>query len=97
PNLIKTIAHLVSTDTNTTSLSSKTQLYYSTNPTTPLDMAAINFASTACSAGNRGQLTNSASVSRWQCCHCNYGWQNVDLETLCTACQVPRCGSCIYC
>ncbi|KAL9566999.1 hypothetical protein ACKAV7_008768 [Fusarium commune] len=28
-------------------------------------MASINFASTACSAGNRGQLVDANTVSQW--------------------------------
>ncbi|EXL95389.1 hypothetical protein NOF04DRAFT_10403 [Fusarium oxysporum II5] len=32
-------------------------------------MAAINFASTACSAGNRGQLVDG--LSQWQCSNAN--------------------------
>ncbi|KAH7264691.1 uncharacterized protein BKA55DRAFT_685184 [Fusarium redolens] len=58
-------------------------------------MACANFASTACSAGNRGQLVDA--VSQWQCCNCNHGWQNLELDASCPACQVPRCGRCIYC
>ncbi|TVY62236.1 hypothetical protein Focb16_v013966 [Fusarium oxysporum f. sp. cubense] len=39
-------------------------------------MAAINFASTACSAGNRGQLVDA--VSQWQCvCDQNPGTTTV--------------------
>ncbi|KAI1014340.1 hypothetical protein LB503_012953 [Fusarium chuoi] len=58
-------------------------------------MAAMNFASTACSAGNRGQLADA--LSQWQCCNCDCGWQSIDNNPLCPSCQIPRCRSCIYC
>ncbi|KAI1047403.1 hypothetical protein LB505_013719 [Fusarium chuoi] len=59
-------------------------------------MAAMNFASTACSAGNRGQLANDMSVSRWQCCNCSCGWQSIVNNPSCPDCGFRRCDACTY-
>ncbi|PNP74161.1 hypothetical protein FNYG_12535 [Fusarium nygamai] len=58
-------------------------------------MAAINFASTACSAGNRGQLVDG--VSQWCCCNCSYGPQTIANNPQCPDCGNYRCERCTYC
>ncbi|KAK2697934.1 hypothetical protein QWA68_002730 [Fusarium oxysporum] len=73
---------------------SEISLYDSNNPKIPLTMAAINFASTACSAGNRGQLVDA--VSQWQCCNCNCGWQLISTNPACPDCGTYRCEDCTY-
>ncbi|KLP10905.1 uncharacterized protein FFMR_10006 [Fusarium fujikuroi] len=57
-------------------------------------MAAMNFASTACSAGNRGQLVDA--VSKWLCCNCSCGWQSMAINTNCPECGTHRCSNCTY-
>jgi hypothetical protein len=94
-----------------TKIMASSNLYVKTGSFLECRLLTSNSADSPASAGNRGQIVNSASL--WKCvsntkpttliaywfvqCNCAHGFFNIQTDVVCPNCNVRRCSACGVC